>query len=128
MELVEHLGSGMQRILKSYDANIFHVSEHFFEIRFPMDARALEMIEETTAQPIQVTAQVGTFCQQAHSAKEIMEELGLKHWKTFQQNYLKPLLEVDFIEMTIPNKPQSRLQKYQLTSKGRQWMDLQKRS
>jgi hypothetical protein len=90
------------------------------------------MIEETSAQPIQVTAQVtaqvGTFCQQAHSAKEIMEELGLKHWKTFQQNYLKPLLEVDFIEMTIPNKPQSRLQKYQLTSKGRQWMDLQKRS
>ena len=44
--------------------------------------------------------------------------LKLKHWKTFQINYLDPLMP-GFIEITIPAKPQSRNQKYQLTEKGR---------
>ena len=52
-----------------------------------------------------------------------MELLGLRHWRTFQLNYLNPLLEVDFIERTIPDKPNSRLQKYRLTDKGRRMID-----
>jgi ATP-dependent DNA helicase RecG len=31
---------------------------------------------------------------------------------------LKPALKAGFIEMTIPEKPNSRLQKYRLTKKG----------
>ena len=41
-----------------------------------------------------------------------MAELGLKHWKTFQTNYLEPMLVAGILERTIPDKPQSRLQKY----------------
>jgi len=48
-----------------------------------------------------------------------MELLGLRHWRTFQLNYLNPLLEAEFIERTLPDKPNSRLQKYRLTEKGR---------
>lgn len=33
--LVEQLGSGMSRILKVYDKNIFHISEHFIKVEFP---------------------------------------------------------------------------------------------
>ena len=33
--LVEQLGSGMSRILKEYDKNIFHISEHFIKVEFP---------------------------------------------------------------------------------------------
>lgn len=33
--LVEQLGSGMSRILKVYDKNIFHISEHFIKVKFP---------------------------------------------------------------------------------------------
>ncbi len=33
--LVEQLGSGMSRILKVYDKNIFKISEHFIKVEFP---------------------------------------------------------------------------------------------
>lgn len=33
--LVEQLGSGMSRILKEYDKNIFDISEHFIKVEFP---------------------------------------------------------------------------------------------
>jgi predicted transcriptional regulator len=65
------------------------------------------------------TAQVGEFCREPRSSKEIMAMLKLKHWKTFQSNYLNPLLDAGFIERTIPDKPSSRNQKYRLTEKGR---------
>lgn len=120
LELVEQLGSGMHRILSAYDSSIFHISDHFFEIRFPVEGDSLQAVEQRRTQvTAQVTAQVGAFCREPRSAKEIMEMLGLKHWKTFQSNCLIPLLEADFIERTIPDKPQSRLQKYRLTVAGR---------
>ena len=53
------------------------------------------------------------------SATELMENLGLSHKPTFRANYLHPALDRRFIEMTIPDKPNSRLQKYRITPKGR---------
>jgi ATP-dependent DNA helicase RecG len=49
----------------------------------------------------------------------LREAIGIKHRPTSRQNYLHPALEAGFIEYTIPDKPNSRLQKYRLTSKGR---------
>jgi hypothetical protein len=45
--------------------------------------------------------------------------LGLSDRKSFRERYLKPALEAGLIEMTIPEKPQSRLQKYKLTLLGK---------
>lgn len=46
------------------------------------------------------------------SAIEIMEQLGLSHRPTFRKNYLNPALEQNLIEYTIPDKPNSKYQKY----------------
>lgn len=37
--LVEQLGSGMSRILKAYDKDIFEISEHFIKVNFPFFKR-----------------------------------------------------------------------------------------
>lgn len=46
------------------------------------------------------------------SAIEIMEQLGLSHRPTFRKNYLNPAFEQNLIEYTIPDKPNSKYQKY----------------
>jgi Fic family protein len=52
-------------------------------------------------------------------AIELMKSLKLSHRPTFRKNYLNPAITHGFIEMTVPDKPNSRLQKYRLTNKGK---------
>ena len=49
-------------------------------------------------------------------------ELALKGQANFRDRYLRPALDADLIEMTIPDKPRSRNQKYRLTDKGREML------
>ena len=46
---------------------------------------------------------------------ELMRRMGLSHKPTFRKNYLNPALEAGLIERTIPDKPNSRNQKYRKT-------------
>ena len=46
------------------------------------------------------------------SISELMKLLNLKHKPTFRNNYLKPALAKGLIEMTVPDKPSSKNQKY----------------
>ena len=50
----------------------------------------------------------------------LQSALDLQDRKSFRQRYLRPALDLGLIEMTIPDKPNSRLQKYRLTEKGGQ--------
>ncbi len=50
---------------------------------------------------------------------DIQSALGLQHREYFRSAYLKPSLMKNLIEMTIPDKPKSKLQKYRLTAKGK---------
>jgi len=51
---------------------------------------------------------------------EILEALSLKSRRRMRENYIAPALRAGLVEYTIPDKPNSRLQKYRLTEKGRQ--------
>ncbi len=81
----------------------------------PGDQVTAEVTAQVTAE---VTAQVAAFCREPQPAKAIMAELGLKHWKTFQANYLVPLMDMGILERTIPSKPRSRMQRYRTTEAG----------
>ncbi|MCP3958967.1 MAG: hypothetical protein GY719_14040 [bacterium] len=63
----------------------------------------------------QVTPQVGRLLSVMEgelSRAELMARLGLEHRVHFTEVYLRPALEAGWIEMTIPDKPNSSLQKY----------------
>lgn len=52
----------------------------------------------------------------------IQKTLGLKDEKHFREKYQQAAVALGLIEMTIPDKPRSRLQKYRLTAKGRHFL------
>ena len=47
-----------------------------------------------------------------YTSNEIMKRLGLKSKETLRKNYLNPAIELGLIRMTIPDKPNSRNQRY----------------
>ena len=59
------------------------------------------------------------------SRAELMAVLNLKDKKHFRTHYRQAALAAGVLEMTVPDKPQSRHQKYRLTASGRQWITRQ---
>ena len=53
-----------------------------------------------------------SFCSEARTRKEIAAYCGYKDLRHFSARYLNPLIEAGSLKMTIPDKPNSRLQKY----------------
>ena len=74
----------------------------------------------------QVTPQVGQLLRILSNAgavglsrKELQEASGLSDRKSFADRWVVPALEAGLIEMTIPDKPSSRLQRYKITEGGK---------
>ena len=66
--------------------------------------------------------QILRFCEQPRKAGEMQALVGVKHRQTFRENYLNALIGKNWLGRTIPNKPQSRLQRYQTTEEGKKWL------
>ncbi len=47
-----------------------------------------------------------------YTSTALMEKLGLKSKEGFRRNYLRPAIDLNLIHMTIPDKPNSRNQRY----------------
>jgi hypothetical protein len=54
--------------------------------------------------------------------EELQTTFGMHDRRSFRERYLKPALAEGLIEMTISDRPNSRLQKYRLTEKGSEWL------
>ncbi len=91
-------------------------SVKFIEFMLESIRDSLVEISSTEQVNVQVSEQVkillNAIGQDTVSGKELMERVGLKHRPTFRKNYLLPAIKNSYLEMTIPDKPNSSKQKY----------------
>lgn len=69
-------------------------------------------VTKSATKSTELMNEVIAFCEEPRSLTEIMAHLGLKHRNNAKSRYIDPLIENGFLEMTIPDKPKSRSQKY----------------
>ena len=60
---------------------------------------------------------VVNFCSVPRSAKEIMERLGIINHSANRKRHIQPLVDMGVLEMTIPENPNDRNQKYRKVTK-----------
>jgi Fic family protein len=90
-----------------------------FMLQMIAKAVSLEFAPQVTPQVTpQVELLLGKMASEM-SREELQRALGLKDRKSFREGCLRPALALGLIEMTRPEKPNSRLQKYRLTDRGR---------
>jgi predicted HTH transcriptional regulator len=115
LEIVEHLGSGVPRILKAYGKEAFEIRDSYVRIVF----RYAKPISEVTGQVTGQVVRLLSIMDGDMSRSALQQTLGLRHRDNFVETYVQPALEAELIVMTLPDKPNGRLQKYRLTDKGK---------
>ena len=138
LSLTEGRGTGIPKMLKALRVNgspkpVFESDDDrtYFLVRLPLHPKFIKEARErkrlATGQVTgQVTGHVAVqilrFCEQPRKAGEIQALVGVKHRQTFRENYLNALIGKGWLGRTIPDKPQSRLQRYQATDEGKKWL------
>ena len=121
----------VETIIKDQQQDYYAVLRHCDQqadstlfIEFMLDALliAIQEANNNDQDTVQVSDQVNALLlvlkMAPYSAKKLREKLNLKHSQSFRDHYLTPAMKADLIEMTLPDKPKSRLQQYRLTKKG----------
>ncbi len=123
----EELGSGVRNVTKYHPfyapgsvAPTF-TDENMFTVVVPLDTATQQVTPPVT---LPVTLPVNKLMKLLNEAgamgnAALRERLGLKDRLHLREHYVAPAMAAGLIEMTLPEKPNSRLQKYRLTDKGR---------
>lgn len=125
LDLTEGRSTGVPKILRVMNANasptpVFETDEDrtSFLIRLPIHEGFTDVATTTPQVTPQVTPEVTRLIDSLKgemSRAELMAMLGLKDTEHFRKVYLAVAIDEGVIERTIPDKPNSRLQKYRLT-------------
>lgn len=71
-----------------------------------------EKVTKSVTKLTETVNDIIAFCSTPRSMTEIMEHIGLKHRYNVKHRYVDPLIDSGVLMMTIPDKPNSRNQKY----------------
>ncbi len=124
MKFMERRGSGIKKIidetasLPGYNSDYmpsFHSTHSSFFVRLQnMNYSSQSVSDQVSDQDTdqEVTKKIMLFCSVEKSKKEICVYCGYNNLTYFTRTYLKPLVESGRLRMTIPEKPNSKNQKY----------------
>jgi ATP-dependent DNA helicase RecG len=102
----------------------FDEDHSYFATVLPVHPAAVATVTDLRGDPTaQVTAQVAALVEQVEgelTRSELQDAVGLAHREHFRKAYLLPALQAGLLEMTQPEKPNSRTQRYRLTAAGKQ--------
>lgn len=123
VDLIENIGSGVLRILDAYNKSCFKFMDHFLRVSFkykenPFDyddtakIKSSKLGSKKSSKLAVSEQQILELCRTEKSLKEITEYFGYKDVYKFKNNYINKLLEKDKLQMTIPDRPKSKNQKY----------------
>ena len=117
VELVESLGTGIPRILRAYGEDCFKFTDNFIRITLPISAHDHASHHASGHASVQVEKLVSILTGEM-GRSELQGLLLIKNRDYFRTDYLNPAISNGYIELTIPDKPNSQNQKYRLTAKG----------
>ena len=117
VELVESLGSDIPRILRAYGEDCFKFTDNFIRITLPISAHDHASDHASGHASIQVEKLVSILTGEM-GRSELQGVLSIKNRDYFRTDYLNPAISNGYIELTIPDKPNSQNQKYRLIAKG----------
>ena len=142
LEFTEGRSTGIPKINRAMKENgspppefEFDEDHSYFMVRLPvqpdvpqlnlsgdLSGRGQATPHDTPHDPHRVTPQVERVLElcrsQPLSRRELQSELRLLDRRHFQETYLLPAVSAGFLEMTDPDKPVSKRQKYRLTPSG----------
>ena len=128
--LTEGRGTGIPKIMRAVRKNRspepkFETNRErsFFTVAFPVHpkAKTAQAMADSTPPVTPPVARLLELLAESDDMgnAEIRKHLGLRDRTHIREHYVDPALTGGLIEMTVPDKSNSRLQKYRLTSKGR---------
>ncbi len=129
--LADELGSGMRntyKFTKLYSGGTPQFIEgDIFKTIIPLNDAATMKLGPTVSDQVidqvgdqvsdqvtqnEVTHRILEYCKTPRTKREIAEHIGYKNLTYMTRKFLKPLLEEKRLTYTVPEKPQSRMQKY----------------
>lgn len=129
LDLTEGRSTGVPKMIKAMAANgspapQFETDDDrlSYLVRLPVHPLVEQATDQVTMEVTMEVARVLTAIQGDMARTSLQEIMGLKNADHFRKAYLLPALESGMVEMTLPDKPNSRSQRYRLTAKGQQWL------
>ena len=94
-----------------------------FMIRDAVLAITPQVVPQVAPQVAQLLRIFSGAGQAGLSRMALQEASGLRDRKSFAERWLAPALEAGLIEMTIPDRPNSRMQRYRITGNGKRVLE-----
>ena len=132
IDFIEKAGTGIRRIRNETRAQCCPETElevnGFFtatcwsspEVRARADGRSVDHVTTEVTWEVPGEVRLLRVMTGEMTRQQLQEALGLKHEDHLRKASLSPALQAGLIEMTIPDKPRSRNQRYRLIPAGRE--------